>query len=202
MDSLGTPLVIKLKHAYTAGEFQEILLTYQTTESSLAVQWYSAEMTLGKEHPFMYTQCEAILCRSLLPCQDTPSAKVKVNAALTVKKPLIPLYAGIKTRVIERDDEVTYYYSQKIPIPTYLIAIAAGALESRRLSARINVYGEKEIVDNLKNLNSLDYLIIDEADRMVELGHYEDLDKIIDKIQSYHISDCFINNSSNNSFLI
>ncbi len=41
---------------------------------------------------------------------------------------------------------------------------------------------EKEIVDNLKNLNSLDYLIIDEADRMVELGHYEDLDKIIDKI--------------------
>jgi len=27
-----------------------------------------------------------------------------------------------------------------------------------------------------------DYLIIDEADRMVELGHYEDLDKIIDKI--------------------
>lgn len=41
---------------------------------------------------------------------------------------------------------------------------------------------EKEIVDSLKNLNTLDYLIIDEADRMVELGHYEDLDKIIDKI--------------------
>lgn len=147
MDSLGTPLVIKSKHGYRSGEFHEILLNYRTTESSLAVQWYSAEMTLGKEHPFMYTQCEAILCRSLLPCQDTPSAKVRVNAALTVKKPLTPLYAGIKYKVIEKDDEVTYYYSQRIPIPTYLIAIAAGAIESRKLSDRINVYGEKEIVD-------------------------------------------------------
>ncbi len=147
LESLGTPLNIKYKNAYKSGEIREILVNYHTTENSEAAQWYTPEMTLGKEHPFMYTQCEAILCRSLLPCQDTPSAKVKIFAGLTVKKPMIPLYAGINSKVIERDNEVTYYYVQKIPVPTYLIAIAAGALESRRLSDRINVYGEKEIVD-------------------------------------------------------
>jgi leukotriene-A4 hydrolase len=147
LDSLGTPLKIKFKNAYKGGESHEVLINYQTTENGLAAQWYSAEMTLGKEHPFMYTQCEAILCRSLLPCQDTPSAKVRINAALTVKKPLIPLYAGIKTKVIEKEDEVTYFYVQRIPVPTYLIAIAAGALESRILSDRISIYAEKEIVD-------------------------------------------------------
>lgn len=104
-------------------------------------------MTLGKEHPFMYTQGEAILGRSLLPCQDTPAAKVSINANLTVKKPLVALYSGIRTGKIENNDTTTYSYRQKIPVPTYLIAIAAGAIESRILNDRTTVYAEKEIVD-------------------------------------------------------
>lgn len=32
------------------------------------------------------------------------------------------------------------------------------------------------------NIRNLDYLIIDEADRMVELGHFKELDMILDKI--------------------
>lgn len=147
LESLGTPLIIKLKNAYKSGERHEVLINYQTTENGLAAQWLTKEMTLGKEYPFMYTQCEAILCRSLLPCQDTPFAKVRINAGLTVKKPLTALYAGIRTKVVEKEDEVTYYYVQKIPVPTYLIAIAAGSLESRRLSDRISVYAEREMVD-------------------------------------------------------
>jgi ATP-dependent RNA helicase DDX24/MAK5 len=34
----------------------------------------------------------------------------------------------------------------------------------------------------LNQLHRLSYLVIDEADRMVELGHFDDLDKIIEKI--------------------
>jgi len=44
---------------------------------------------------------------------------------------------------------------------------------------------ENENVPN--KLNLLKYLVIDEADRMVELGHYKELDRIIDKIMLPHV---------------
>jgi leukotriene-A4 hydrolase len=149
LDSLGTPLVIS--KSYNTSDKVEILINYSTTNDSTATQWYSPEMTLGKEYPFMYTQCEAILCRSLIPIQDTPSAKVRVTAKLNVKKPLVALYAGVNTDVVEHGDTISYYYTQNIPIPSYLIAIAVGKLESRRLSHRIAVYAEKEMVDKSAN---------------------------------------------------
>ena len=46
-----------------------------------------------------------------------------------------------------------------------------------------------DMIDNcehecLENLNKLKFFIIDEADRMVELGHFKELDNIIDKVYS------------------
>ncbi len=105
-------------------------------------------MTLGKKYPLMYTQGEAILIRTLIPCQDTPSAKVKINAAIQVPKPLVGLYSGIRIGSTSEDDNTTtYYYEQKIPVATYLIAVAVGAFEGKRLNSRTTVYAEKEIVD-------------------------------------------------------
>jgi ATP-dependent RNA helicase DDX24/MAK5 len=36
--------------------------------------------------------------------------------------------------------------------------------------------------DQIPKLSHLKFLVIDEADRIVELGHYKELDSIIDKI--------------------
>lgn len=36
--------------------------------------------------------------------------------------------------------------------------------------------------DCLDSLHLLDYLVLDEADRMVELGHFDELDKILEKV--------------------
>ena len=95
----------------------------------------------------MFTQCESILCRELLPTQDTPAVKVTVSMGLTVIKPLLAVDSGIFQNKIDNGDTVTYFYDQKIPIPSYLIAIAAGAIEERVISDRTKVYGEKELVD-------------------------------------------------------
>jgi leukotriene-A4 hydrolase len=147
IESLGTPLKILLGYTYKPGDRVEILINYTSSPDSLATQWCTKEMTLGKEHPFMYTQGEAILNRSLIPCQDTPAAKVTVSASLKVKKPLVAVYSGIKVREQEDGDSTIYFYEQKIPVASYLIAIAAGVIEGRKLNERTTVYAEKEIVD-------------------------------------------------------
>ena len=71
--ALGTPLVIELDDT-SSEKLKEnnviiLRIDYETTENSDAVQWLNNNQTNLKEYPFMFTQCEAILARTLLPCQ-------------------------------------------------------------------------------------------------------------------------------------
>jgi len=45
------------------------------------------------------------------------------------------------------DNETSYSFEQNVPIPTYLIAIAAGQLESREVGPRSRVWSEPKMVD-------------------------------------------------------
>ena len=145
LDANGIPL--KIFKEFNQGDQVSILIKYDTTDGGSAVQWLDPEQTTGKIYPFMFTQCESILCRELLPTQDTPAVKITVSMGLTVIKPLFAIDSGIYQNKIDNGDTVTYFYEQKIPIPSYLIALAAGAIEERVISDRTKVYGEKELVD-------------------------------------------------------
>ena len=66
---LGTPLDIKLNTPLKKGELISLKIEFKTSKNSEAIQWLTKEQTKGKKYPFVFTQCEAILARSLLPCQ-------------------------------------------------------------------------------------------------------------------------------------
>ena len=84
-DSLGTPLIISLENIEkdSPEEFNKIKETktlivrikFITTEKCTGIQFLTKEQTYTKKYPFMFTQCEAIQCRSLFPVQDSPSVK-------------------------------------------------------------------------------------------------------------------------------
>ena len=124
-----------------------ILIKFSTTKEGMSVDWLEPEQTLGKKYPFMYSQGESILNRELFPVQDTPAVKTPFSVSITVEKPLFALNSGIYQGKIDNGDTITYFYKQKVPIPSYLVAIAAGAIEERVISDRTKIYGEKEIVD-------------------------------------------------------
>jgi leukotriene-A4 hydrolase len=44
-------------------------------------------------------------------------------------------------------DTKVFYYTQKVPIPSYLTALAVGQLESRELSPKSCVWSEPSMVD-------------------------------------------------------
>jgi len=61
----------------------------------------------------------------MLPCQDTPSVKATFKAA--IRSPFRVLTSGRQTSShTHHDGTTTYYSSQPVPIPSYLITIAAG----------------------------------------------------------------------------
>ncbi len=66
---LGTPLEINLNSSLKTNESINITIFFKTTLKSEAIQWLNNQQTKGKKYPFMFTQCEAILARSLIPCQ-------------------------------------------------------------------------------------------------------------------------------------
>ena len=145
LDGLGVPL--KIYKTYNKDEQITILIKYSTTKEGMSIDWLEPEQTSGKKYPYMYSQGETILNRELYPTQDTPAVKTPVSVAITVEKPLLAVESGIYQGKIDNGDTVTYFYEQKIPIPSYLVAIAAGALEERVISDRTKIYGEKEVVD-------------------------------------------------------
>jgi leukotriene-A4 hydrolase len=67
---LGTPLVIQLdKKEFKLNEELVLRIKYSTTKDSEGVQWLNSNQTNLKQYPFMFTQSEPILGRTLFPCQ-------------------------------------------------------------------------------------------------------------------------------------
>ena len=54
----------------------KLLINYKTHPESNALQWLKPSQTAGKKYPYLFSQCQPILARSMFPCQDSPSCKV------------------------------------------------------------------------------------------------------------------------------
>jgi leukotriene-A4 hydrolase len=141
---IGDPLYITLDKLHKKGADFTITIKYSTTPASPSIQWLTPEMTFGKKHPFMFTQNEPIYSRSLVPCQDTPANKVKIKASLTVRSDLVAMFGGVLDSYIDEGKTITYKYIQSIPIPTYLIAFAAGNILRKKVADKIYVLTEPE----------------------------------------------------------
>uniref|UniRef100_A0A669F6I1 Leukotriene A4 hydrolase n=1 Tax=Oreochromis niloticus TaxID=8128 RepID=A0A669F6I1_ORENI len=125
-------------------------VTYETSPSATALQWLTPEQTAGKKHPYLFSQCQAHHCRSMIPCQDTPSIKHTYYAQVSVPKDLVTVMSAVRDgQEVDPQDSgrIIYRFRQTVPMPSYLIAIVAGALESREIGPRSRVWSEKEFVD-------------------------------------------------------
>ena len=153
-EALGTPLIIYLDSIKeeNASEYEKIfkdklvtiIISFKTTEKCNGIQYLTKEQTYTKKYPFMFTQCEAIQCRTLFPCQDTPSVKAKYKAKTSIDSPLTFLFGGImKSHYYDSTNKKKIMcFQQDIPIPSYLVAFVAGELEYSKISKRCGVWAE------------------------------------------------------------
>jgi len=144
----GHCLRVTLGKPLNKGEKVVISIKYNTRPSSSAIQWLSPSQTAGKKEPYLFTQCQAIHCRTMLPCQDAPSVKAPYDATVTIPKQLTAVMSALESSPpTEHGDKKTFYFSQKVPTSSYLIALGVGDLQSKEIGPRTKVWSEPSYVD-------------------------------------------------------
>ncbi|MEW6435054.1 MAG: M1 family metallopeptidase [Myxococcota bacterium] len=139
---LGSRLEVTLPKGET-----EVRIRYRTSPNASALQWLEPAMTLGGKQPYLFSQCQAIHARSVLPCQDTPAFRVTYQAELVVPRRLRAVMAAAHLGREERADVAFERFAMPQPIPPYLLAFAVGDLASRDLSPRSRVWAEPAQVE-------------------------------------------------------
>ena len=123
----------------------QVNVYYSTGPDAEALQWLQPSQTAGKVHPFLFTQGEAILTRSWIPCQDSPGIRCTYSATLTVPKGLMAVMSAENPTEPSADGK--YRFEMKQPVPPYLIALSVGDLAFRSLGPKTGVYAEPSQID-------------------------------------------------------
>ncbi|XGW31169.1 hypothetical protein V3C99_009825 [Haemonchus contortus] len=148
----GTPVgeKIVIKSPISEGQEVKLIITYATAKEASALQFMDKELTADKKGPYLFSQCQAIHARSIMPCMDTPSVKSSYRAEVAVPSNLVCLMSAIGKGKKKSGDTTTYTFEQPVAIPSYLLAIVVGHIERREISPRCDVWCEPSIADAAK----------------------------------------------------
>jgi len=160
LDSTGEDLTFKIDGDIGYGSRLEVQLPtgcpksfkvvfqYSTTSECTALEWLTPEQTAGGTHPYVFSQCQAIHCRSMVPCQDTPSVKATYSATVTAPDNITVLMSAIRKGSPETvGSKQKFSFDQPVPVQSYLIALAAGAIKSKKIGPRSHVWAEEQFLE-------------------------------------------------------
>ncbi|MEO5566497.1 MAG: M1 family metallopeptidase [Luteimonas sp.] len=137
---LGSKLTIQVPERNVT-----VRVAYHTSPDASGLQWLAPSMTEGKQQPFMFSQSQQIHARSWVPLQDTTQVRFTYSAHVTAPKNAMVLMSADNDPNAVRDGDYSFKMPQKIP--SYLMAIAAGDLVFKPISARSGVWAEPSMVD-------------------------------------------------------
>ncbi|RBP50986.1 M1 family metallopeptidase [Arenicella xantha] len=138
---LGAPLSITLP-----ADAQAVTVAYTTSPEASGLQWLTPAQTAGGQHPFLFSQAQAIHARSFIPLQDSPQVRVTYQATIRTPKELLAVMSASNDPDAARDG--VYEFTMPQPVPSYLIAIAVGDLQFKAMGERTGVYAEPALLES------------------------------------------------------
>ena len=134
---IGSPLSIEITPST-----KKVSINYNTQPGADAFLWVEGS---ENAHPFLFTQSQAILARTWIPCQDSPGIRFTYNATVDVPKDLMALMSAVNPT--EKNAEGHYTFVMDQPIPSYLLALAVGDVEFRSVGEHTGVYATPNLID-------------------------------------------------------
>ncbi|MBF5042213.1 M1 family metallopeptidase [Aggregicoccus sp. 17bor-14] len=141
---LGQPLTVTLRPGT-----RRIVVRYETRPEAGALQWLTPAQTAGKQHPYLFSQGEAILTRTWVPTQDSPGIRQTYSARLTVPRGLRAVMSAeqLTPEGVPVDGGHTRFdFRMPQAIPPYLMAVAVGDIAFQQLGPRSGVYAEPSVL--------------------------------------------------------
>ncbi|MEY2169239.1 MULTISPECIES: M1 family metallopeptidase [unclassified Rhodanobacter] len=123
----------------------QVRIRYVTSPGATGLQWLPPAQTADKKAPFMFSQSESIHARSWVPLQDSPAIRFTYDAHVSAPKNLRVVMSALNDAKHPLDG--LFDFSQPHPIPSYLLAIAAGDIAVKETGPRSAVYAEPSVVD-------------------------------------------------------
>lgn len=131
---IGQPLSIPVSESA-----RQVSIEYSTSPDAGALLWVEGDS------PFLFTQSQAILARTWVPCQDSPGIRFTYNATVHVPNNLMALMSA--TNPTSKNPSGTYAFEMAQPIPSYLLALAVGDVEFREIGEHTGVYAVPALID-------------------------------------------------------
>lgn len=117
-----------------------IRVTYTTSPEASGLRWLTPELTADKRGPLMFSKSRQIHARSWVPLQDTPGVRFTYTAHVTSSPDTMVVMGAGNDPEAKRDGD--YAFQMPLPVPSYLLAIAAGDLVFQPISRRAGVWTE------------------------------------------------------------
>ncbi len=124
---------------------KRISIFYSTSPDAAALQWLTPAQTAGGKQPFLFTQSQAILARTWIPCQDSPGIKFTYTATVKCPPNLMALMSAENDTVLHADG--IYHFNMPQPVSSYLMALAVGDLKFHGYNSISGVYAEPPMLE-------------------------------------------------------
>ena len=134
---IGAPLSIPVTPSS-----KSVSITYNTQPGADAFLWVEGN---ENSNPFLFTQSQAILARTWIPCQDSPGVRFTYSAKVEVPNNLMALMSAVNPTEKSTDGVYTFVMDQ--PIPSYLRALAVGDVEFRSVGEHTGVYATPDLIE-------------------------------------------------------
>ena len=131
---LGQPLSIPI-----TPESQKVSVNYTTSPNASAFLWVEGDS------PFLFTQSQAILARTWIPCQDSPGVRFTYSADVQVPSNLMALMSAVNPT--SKTPDGNYHFEMEQPIPSYLLALAVGDVVFESVGEHTGVYATPDLIE-------------------------------------------------------
>ncbi len=137
---MGSDLEITIRPSTTI-----VTVYYTTSPGAAALQWLAPEQTAGGQHPFLFTQSQAILARTWIPLQDSPNIRFTYDAVIHCPPGLMALMSAENDTVKNPTGE--YHFKMPQAIPSYLMALSVGDLDFYAYTPTCGVFAEPVMME-------------------------------------------------------